>query len=136
MDYAIVEDMNTLWRTLTPQETTRAQALIPVICAQLRVEAKKYGKDLDALYTSDSDYALLLKSVTVDIVGRTLMTSTDSEPMTQYSQQAMGYSVSGTYLVPGGGVYIKKSELKRLGLARQQIGVIDFYETTGNSGNA
>lgn len=63
----------------------------------------------------------------MDVLARTLMTSTDSEPMTQMSQSAMGYSVSGTFLVPGGGLFIKKSELARLGLKRQKYGVIDLY---------
>jgi hypothetical protein len=63
----------------------------------------------------------------VDVVARALMTSTNTEPMTQVSQSALGYSVSGTYLVPGGGLFIKKSELARLGLRRQQYGGIDFY---------
>ena len=67
------------------------------------------------------------KSVVVDVIARTLMTSTDAEPMTQRSESALGYSVSGTYLVPGGGLFIKKSELARLGLKRQRIGVIDLY---------
>ena len=69
-----------------------------------------------------------VKSVVVDVVARTLMTSTDTEPMTQRSESALGYSVSGTYLVPGGGLFIKKSELARLGLKRQRIGVIDLYD--------
>ena len=68
-----------------------------------------------------------MKSVTVDIVARVLMTSTNAEPMTQMSQSALGYTVSGTYLVPGGGLFIKKTELARLGLRRQRYGVIDFY---------
>ena len=67
-------------------------------------------------------------SVTVDVTARTLMTSTDSEPMTQRSESALGYAVSGTYLVPGGGLFIKKSELARLGLRRQRYGVIDLYD--------
>ena len=67
------------------------------------------------------------KSVTVDVVARTLMTSTDSEPMTQTTESALGYSLSGTYLVPGGGLFIKRSELARLGLRRQRYGVIDLY---------
>ena len=70
--------------------------------------------------------ASVAKSVTVDVVARTLMTSTDQEPMTQGSESALGYSVSGTYLVPGGGLFIKKAELARLGLRRQQMGVIDL----------
>ena len=31
----------------------------------------------------------------------------NNEPMTQMSESALGYSVSGTYLVPGGGLFIK-----------------------------
>ena len=76
-----------------------------------------------------------VKSVTVDVVARTLMTSTNSEPMSQMSQSALGYSVSGTYLVPGGGLFIKKSELARLGLRRQRMGVIELYDDKRNNGN-
>ena len=63
----------------------------------------------------------------MDIIARTLLTATDQEPMVQTSESAMGYSWSGTYLVPGGGLFIKDSELKRLGLKKQRDGVIDFY---------
>ena len=69
----------------------------------------------------------VVKSVVVDVVARALMTSTNTEPMTQVSQSALGYSVSGTYLVPGGGLFIKKSELARLGLRRQRYGGIELY---------
>ena len=69
----------------------------------------------------------MLKSVIVDVVARTLMTSTDSEPMTQFSESALGYSYSGNFLVPGGGLFIKKSELNKLGLRKQKIGVRDIY---------
>ena len=126
-NYATVQDVQDLWRTLSVAEQTRAGKLIPVICSSLRMEAKKVGKDLDELINEDPDLAAIAKSVTVDVVARTLMTSTDQEPVSQFSQSALGYTVSGTYLVPGGGLFIKKSELARLGLRRQQIGVIDFY---------
>ena len=53
--------------------------------------------------------------------------------MTQYSQSALGYSVSGTYLVPGGGIFIKNTELKILGLKNQRYGVIEFYDKWHNS---
>ena len=126
-DYATVQDVQTLWRALSAAEQTRAAALIPVICSSLREEAKKVGKDLDAMVEASTDLAAVAKSVTVDVTARTLMTSTNQEPVSQYSQSALGYTVSGTYLVPGGGLFIKKSELARLGLRRQRIGVIDFY---------
>lgn len=35
------------------------------------------------------------------------MTSTNQEPMTQITQAAGGYSASGSFLVPGGGLFIK-----------------------------
>ena len=69
----------------------------------------------------------IAKSVTVDVVGRALMTSTDSEPLSQFSESGMGYTVSGTFLNPGGGLFITDKELKRLGLKRQKIGVIDLW---------
>ena len=134
-DYATVQDVQTLWRPLNAAEQTRAAALIPVICSSLRQEAAKVHKDLDALVAEDADLAAVARSVTVDVVARTLMTSTNQEPMTQYSEAALGYSVSGSFLVPGGGLFIKKSELTRLGLRRQRIGVIDFYGVAeGNPG--
>jgi hypothetical protein len=128
-NYATVQDVQTLWRTLTAAEQARAAALIPVICSSLREEARKVHKDLDLMILEDQELANVAKSVTVDVVARTLMTSTNQEPATQFSQSALGYTVSGTYLVPGGGLFIKKTELARLGLRRQQMGVIEFYGT-------
>ena len=126
-DYATVADLATLWRPLTQDEASRAEALIPLVCDSLRMEAKMRGKDLDDMIEAEPALASVAKSVTVDVVARTLMTSTDSEPATQFSEAALGYSVSGTYLVPGGGLFIKKSELSRLGLRRQKRGVIDLW---------
>lgn len=125
-DFATLEDINALFRSLTPEEEERAVALLPVVSSSLRAEAKRVGKDLDAMVSEDVALADAAKSVTVDVVARTLMTSTNSEPMTQMSQSALGYTVSGTFLSPGGGLFIKKSELARLGLRRQKVGVIDL----------
>ena len=127
-DFATISDVNALWRPMTTAETTRAEALLPVVSDSLRFEAAKVGKDLDEMIASDPSLASVAKSVTVDVIARTLMTSTDSEPMVQMSESALGYSVSGTYLVPGGGLFIKKGELARLGLRRQQRRVIDLWD--------
>lgn len=126
-DFATIQDITSLFRALTSAESTRATALLPVVSDNLREEAKKVGKNLDLMIEESPSYANVVKSVTVDIVARTLLTSTNQEPMTQMSQSALGYSVQGTFLVPGGGLFIKKSELARLGLRRQRYGVIDFY---------
>lgn len=136
MTFATLEDMTILWRVMTPSEEKRADALLKVVSDSLRVEASRAGKNLDDLVEADSAYASVVKSVTVDVVARTLMTSTNSEPLSQMSQSALGYTVSGTYLVPGGGLFIKKSELARLGLKRQRIGVIDLYGVEGHNNTA
>lgn len=127
-DFATIDDLTNLWRPLTPDETTRAESLLPVVSNRLRLEAMRVGKDMDLMVANDEVYADVTKSVTVDIVARTLMTSTNKEPMTQYSESALGYSVSGTFLTPGGGLFIKRDELKALGLKRQRYGVIEPYD--------
>lgn len=126
--FASIEDLETLWRHLKPEEEKRAGALLEVVSDSLRFEGEKVGKNLDRQAENSPSFSSVLKSVVVDVVARTLMTSTDQEPMTQVSESAMGYSYSGSFLVPGGGLFIKESELKRLGLKRQRYGVIDFYE--------
>jgi hypothetical protein len=127
MAYATLDDITILFRALTPQEEERANALLPVVEDSLRMEAMKVGKDLDKMIENKELFPNVLKSVIVDIIARTIMTSTNSEPMTQTSQSALGYSFSGTFLNPGGGLFIKKSELARLGLKKQKYGVIDLY---------
>ena len=128
-NYATVDDLIQLWRPLQPDEQERAAALLGIVSASLRQEADKVGRDLDSMVALSADLAQVARSVTVDVVARTLMTSTSQEPMTQFTQSAGGYSASGTFLVPGGGLFIKKSELARLGLRRQRYGAIDFYGT-------
>ncbi|HEM5553643.1 TPA: phage Gp19/Gp15/Gp42 family protein [Streptococcus suis] len=127
--FATTSDLETLWRHLKFDETDRAEALLEVVSNSLRHEAQKVGKDLDVLISDNPVFASVVKSVTVDVVARTLMTSTDQEPMTQFNESALGYSVSGSFLVPGGGLFIKDSELKRLGLKKQRFGARDIYGT-------
>lgn len=126
-DFATTEDLAKLWRPLKPSEVERAEALLTIVSDSLRAEADKVGKDLDAMLSETPTLSTVAKSVTVDVVARTLMTSTDHEPMTQVTESALGYSYTGSFLVPGGGLFIKDSELKRLGIKRQRYGVIDFY---------
>lgn len=133
--FASLNDMTQLWREMSGEEAMRAEKLLPIVSDCLRVEADKVRKNLDSMIAEKPYLESVVKSVTVDVVARTLMTSTNSEPMTQMSQSALGYSVSGTYLVPGGGLFIKKSELARLGLKRQRMGAIELYDDNGNNGN-
>ena len=123
-----INDIENLFRNLSKDEEEKANYLLSVVSDSLRQEAKKVGKDLDEMIENGEVYKNVVKSVCVDVIARNLMTSTNSEPMEQISQSALGYSFSGTFLVPGGGLFIKKSELARLGLRRQRIGVIEPYD--------
>ena len=126
-NFATTDDVILLWRQSSVDEIKRAEALLETVSDTLRLEASKVGKNLDEMILETPYFATVLKSVTVDIVARTLMTATQGEPMSQESQSALGYTWSGTYLVPGGGLFIKDSELKRLGLKKQRYGGIELY---------
>ena len=132
MEKITSNDVIKLWRPLSQEEIDRVENLIPIIIDNLKLKAQRVGKNLDKMSESPTFFNVL-KSVVIDVVSRTLMTSTNQEPMTQTSESALGYSWSGTFLVPGGGLFIKDSELAKLGLKTQRYGVIDFYDT--NKGN-
>ena len=130
-NFATIEDIRQLWRALTPEEEERASALLQKVSSILRSEADKVGKDLDLMIQQKPYLADVATSVTVDVVARALATPTNQEPVSQFTESAMGYSYSGTYLVPGGGVFIKKAELARLGLKRQKMGGMKLWGDSG-----
>lgn len=122
--FATVEDIQILWRPLSSQEQTRAEALLPLVSDEIRVLGKDHGKDIDQAIADDETYASVVKIVTVDVVTRILRQNTQGDAMTQESQSGLGYSWSGTYAVAGGGIAnsILNNDLKKLGLLKQQIG--------------
>ena len=128
--FATVTDITTFWRPLTAAETERAGALLLPVSDELRVLASQVGKDIDAMVSASEVYANLVRVVTVDVVSRVLRQSTEGDAMTQESQSALGYSWSGTYAVPGGGIAnaIMKNDLKKLGLLNQSIGVMYTWQ--------
>ena len=117
-------------KTYTNAEISRIEALLELISDTLRVYATNIGKDLDEMADASTAYANVLKLTTVDIVIRAMRQSLDGDPMTQESQSAIGYTWSGTYAIPGGGIAgaIMKNDLKRLGLRKQQYGVMELWE--------
>lgn len=129
-DFATTEDIIVLWRPLSADESTRAAALLPLVSDALRVCAQNVNVDLDSKAAGDTAYASMLKLVTVDIVSRVLRQNTTGEAMSQESQSGLGYSWSGTYAVPGGGIAnaIMNNDLKKLGLLRQSIGAVQLWQ--------
>lgn len=128
--FATVEDIHNLWRPLSAQEQVKASNLLPLVSDELRVLAKDVNKDLDGMVAIDEAYASVVKIVTVDVTVRVLRQSTEGDAMTQESQSALGYTWQGTYAVAGGGIAnaILNNDLKKLGLKKQQMGVITLWQ--------
>lgn len=129
--FATLADVMTLTgKAYTNEEQTRIEALLPLVSDALRYEASKVGKNIDEMTGEDEVYASVVKLVTVDVVCRAMRQAMDGEPMSQESQSALGYTWSGTFAIPGGGIAqaIMRNDLKRLGLRRQRIGVIKVWE--------
>ena len=127
--FATITDVQTLFRALTADEQTRVNALLPIVSNELRYRATLVGRDLDLMIMDNPWLEDVAKEVTVSAVSRILRQSTTGEAMAQESQAGLGYSWSGTYAVPGGGIgnAILPSDLKRLGLKRPRIGIYDPY---------
>ncbi len=131
-DFATLEDVAALTgKVYSESEQARLTALLADISNALRFEAEKVGKDIDEMIVKSEAYASVVKIVTVDVAVRVLRQNLDTEPMAQESQSALGYSWSGTYAIPGGGISgaIMRNDLKRLGLRRQRYGSIDLWPT-------
>lgn len=127
--FATLEEVETLsGKDWTEEEDNRIEALLPVISDTLRVEAHRVGKDIDAMMLASDTYTSVVKLVLTDIIVRILRQSQEGEPMSQESQSALGYTWSGTYAIPGGGMAgsILRNDLKRLGLRKQTWGSVDL----------
>lgn len=122
-------------KTYTTAEQERITALIPLVSDALRYEAVKVGKNLDNIAANDSAYRSVVKLVTVDVVIRAMRQTLDGTPMTQESQSALGYTWSGTYAIPGGGIAsaIMRNDLKRLGLRKQRYGAMEIWDDSAES---
>lgn len=136
--FANTDDIVIMWRALTEAERARAEVLLEVSSDTLRQIAKDRGYDLDQMIEDGKVYATVVKDVVIAAVTRVLRSSTTSEPLTQFSQSALGYTVSGTYLNPQGGIFFYDNELKRLGLnKKQRLGRIELYDPNrGTAGHA
>ena len=86
--------MTILWREMTEAEQRRAKALLVLVSDSLREEAYRVGKSIDVMMC-DPYYESVVKSVTVDVVARTLMTSTDQEPIRNTAQTLTQTSTCG-----------------------------------------
>lgn len=129
-NYATLADVLTIsGASYSSTEQARVETLIPLVCDLIRTEGAAVGKDIDELVSIDDSYASVVKLVVSDVIVRVMRQSTTGDPMSQESQSALGYSWSGTYAIPGGGVAMSlmTNEKKILGLKRQQYGAVDIW---------
>lgn len=129
--FATIEELITLsGASYTTEQVARAEALLPLVSDLIRAEGGKCGVDVDGRIVESSTYASTVKLVTCDVVSRAMRQSTTGDSFSQESQSALGYTWSGTYAIPGGGVAMSlmNNEKKLLGFKRQRYGVIELWD--------
>ena len=132
-NYATVEDIIILGRPLTSVETDKATALLPIVSATMREAALEVGKDLDIMIVKAADLGEIAKQICVDVTLRAINRDlNDSGGYSQMTQTAGSYSMTLSPIASGRSVVLLKNELSSLGLRRQQMGVMDLYDTTTN----
>ena len=123
------DDLIARWRPLTNDELEIADTFITDVENALHVYAYDRGYNLEELLETPAERAGLYTAIVCDIVRREMTSNSDESPaVSQYSQSVNGYSVSGTFLSPGGGLFIKNSELKLLGLQGQKARAVEHYK--------
>lgn len=129
--YASVEDYEKVYNTaLNNDQHKRLLMLIELASSLLREEANKRNMNLSAIISSSDDKANVAKMVVLACVHR-VMSKDDNQdmPLEQFSQSALGYTFSGTYVNPGDDLYYLRNELKRMGIIKQRYGAMEIYET-------
>nr|DAM41626.1 MAG TPA: hypothetical protein [Caudoviricetes sp.]DAV25853.1 MAG TPA: hypothetical protein [Caudoviricetes sp.] len=129
--YASVEDYEKVYNTaLNNEQHKRLLMLIELASSLLREEANKRNMNLGAVISSSDDKANVAKMVVLACVHRVMSKDDDQDmPLEQFSQSALGYTFSGTYVNPGDDLYYLRNELKRMGIIKQRYGAMEIYET-------
>jgi len=129
--YASASDVIARGRKLTDEECQIAETLLSSASAQLRVTARRYGKNIDVMIADEEtgeDFASVVKDTVVQAVVRALDSVSDDRSMISQGSETNGsYSISMTYLNAGQSLYFLKSELRDLGLLNQTYGALDIY---------
>lgn len=127
--YATIYDIMAVGRSLAAEQIDAAENLLKAASSKLRLEAKRHGRDLDAMVAADADYEIVVKSIIVQAVVRALDSIANASPaITQGSQSALGYTATYTYVNAGQALYFLKNELKELGLRQQHCSVLEVYD--------
>lgn len=117
--FATSADLAAYWRTLTPEEVTRADKLCVLASNRLRLIAQNVGVDLDEK-NQDQIYSSTLQWVVLEAVKRAMLTPIDAPPANSIQQTAGPYSQNIEFTNPSGDLWFKKSELTDLGIYGRQ----------------
>lgn len=127
--YATVEDFTTLIRSPDgAAEEARIKALLPVLSDMIRAEAEKYHMDYDLYLSKHPAMVSVAKATLVGVCSRVINADTKREAFSQESQGANGYTWSGTYALPGGGIVsgFMEKDWKALGIHRRRRGTVSM----------
>ena len=96
---ATVNDYEAVYNIhLSDTDKERVETLLEYASALLRVEASNRGFNLDFIISRDGAKKTVAKMIVIASVKRAMHTNEVTEaPLEQFSQSAMGYTVSGTY---------------------------------------
>lgn len=126
--YATIDDVIAYRGALTADAITRLGTILETCSAELRLIAKRIEKDLDEMIADNEDLAIVVKKGVIDASVNYYNSTESKEPiMSQFSQAAGGYTISGTLTNPGGAFYFPKKFLKDIGLSNQKVGVIEVF---------
>lgn len=127
--YAQINDVIKYRGPQTAQTLELLDAHLEGCSARLRLFATSRGVDLDDLYDNNEDIAIVVTERVVDSVMTKLTSNAGNEPlMSQFSQAAGGYSISGTLVNIGGDYYFPKRFLKDIGILKQNVGIIEVFD--------
>lgn len=126
--YATTSDIILYRGPMSADAITKMEEILKACSAELRLIAKRQGKNLDDMIKEDEDVAILVKKGVIDASVNYYYSCENKDPiMSQFSQAAGGYSISGTLLNPGGAFYFPKRFLRDIGLSSQSVGSMEIF---------
>lgn len=117
--FATYGDVEEIWRTLTPEEQTRATKLIEYASRKIR----RLFVNIDDRIAAGSLDPLDVEMVVVAMVKRAMMNSS-LEGMASQSQTAGPFAQTVKPSNPNGNLYLTKDEIASLGTRRAPMGMI------------
>lgn len=128
--FASVDDLQKRWRILTEDEQRIAEVKLEDATVMIKALARNRG----VAFNLDDDVTQgTLRSITCEMVKRSMLSSDNSAGVSGHSMTAGPFSENFTFSNPTGDLYLTASEKKQLGLSSMLIGSIrpEIHAPTG-----